>query len=125
MLASLTELGAAGSILLGLLTPIGAAMTAGAMAVAGGASQLKAGAFWNAAGGGEYPFVLACLAVALSGLGPGAWSIDAILGTPWVDPPVGTSALTMTAVVIVAGIAALPPLVRSRATLRGRRSSEG
>lgn len=77
--AGLAELAAAALLLLGLLTPLGALLAAGTMAVAGVTMQLNSGRFWNVAGGGEYPYVLAAAAAALGFTGAGAYSLDAQL----------------------------------------------
>ncbi|MFI7743783.1 DoxX family membrane protein [Kocuria rhizosphaericola] len=90
-MASITEALAAISLLLGLLTPLGAAAAAGTMTVAGATSQLSAGSFWNARKGGEYPYVLAVAALVLAFTGAGAWSVDAWLGgvSPALAPFLG------------------------------------
>lgn len=108
LMASVAELSAAVLLALGLLTPLGALMAAGTMLVAGVTMHLASRQLWNVAGGGEYPYVLAALAVALAFTGPGAYSLDATLGgaifelahTPpaWVGP----------AVALIAVVAALP-----------------
>lgn len=107
LMASITEALAAVSLLLGLLTPLGAAAAAGTMAVAGATSQLSAGSFWNAQKGGEYPYVLAVAAIVLAFTGAGAWSADAWLGgaLPQLTPFLGGTAVGV-AVVLVAGTAA-------------------
>ena len=77
--AGLAELLAAGLLLFGFLTPLGALVAAGTMAVAGATMQLNSGKFFNLGGGGEYPYVLAALAVALGFTGAGAYSLDALI----------------------------------------------
>lgn len=105
--AALCEMLAAISILLGLLTPLGAAVGAGTLLVAGTSQTARAGKLWNAMGGGEYPLVLAVVAVVLGFTGAGAWSVDrALFGTF----PNYTGWL----VVIVAVVAAIPPSLGSR-----------
>jgi putative oxidoreductase len=40
----------------------------------------SANGLWSENGGYEYPLVLATVAVAVAATGPGAWSVDALLG---------------------------------------------
>jgi putative oxidoreductase len=68
-------------LVLGLGTPLGAAIAAATMLVAGVAMTTKAGYSWNSAGGGEYPLVLAMLTAALAFTGAGAWSLNTFSGT--------------------------------------------
>lgn len=77
--AGVSELLAAGLLLFGFLTPLGALVAAGTMAVAGATMQLNSGNFFNLGGGGEYPYVLAAVAAALGFTGAGAYSVDALL----------------------------------------------
>jgi len=78
-LAGLTETGGGVLLALGLLTPLGAALVASVMLVATITVHLKNG-FFAAGGGYEYNLVLAAAAVSLAFSGPGALSIDALLG---------------------------------------------
>lgn len=79
LLAGLSELAGAMLLALGLLTPLGVLMGVGTMAVAALSLFIKSGAFWNLAGGGEYPAVLAAMALVLGFSGAGAYSVDAVL----------------------------------------------
>lgn len=82
--AGLSELTAALLLLLGLFTPVGALLAAGTMVVAGVTLQLNSGKFWNIAGGGEYPYVLAAAAAVLGFTGAGAYALDAqFSGAAW------------------------------------------
>ncbi|WIY07602.1 DoxX family protein [Amycolatopsis mongoliensis] len=112
--AVLCELVAAVLLAVGLATPLGAAVGAGTMLVAAVATNLKAGARWNTAGGGEYPLVLAVVVVALGFTGPGRWSVDAVLGVPSAagDVRIGL------AVVVVAALAASVPILRTTRAVR-------
>ena len=93
--------------------PLGTAIAAGTMLVAGVSMQRTAGTFWNAGGGGEYPFYLALTALVLGLTGPGTASIDSLIDAPWHD----TSGLTVGVIAgAVAVLAALPPLIRGRAS---------
>ncbi|WP_283133903.1 DoxX family protein [Rhizohabitans arisaemae] len=100
ILAAVCELTAGTLFLLGLFTPLAAAVAGGTMLVAGLSMIAKAGVFWNVLGGGEYPFVLAMLCIALGLSGPGAWSLDAVLFNPW--PPAAGIAAAVLAVVSAA-----------------------
>lgn len=108
LMASTTEALAGISLLLGALTPLGAAAAAGTMAVAGATSQLSAGSFWNAQKGGEYPYVLAVAALVLAFTSAGAWSVDAWLGgaAPGLAPFLGGTG-TGVAAFLLATVAAL------------------
>jgi putative oxidoreductase len=116
-LAAACELTGSLLVAIGLATPLGAAMLAGTMVVAGGASTLSKGTVWNAAGGGEYPLVLAAFALTLGFTGPGRWSLDSAVGAPWL-PKSNAAALVIGAiVVVVAALAAGAALMRTRANL--------
>ncbi|WP_147915454.1 DoxX family protein [Ruania zhangjianzhongii] len=108
LVASASELSAATLLTLGLLTPLGALAAAGTMTVAGLTMQLAAGKFWNVAGGGEYPYLIAVVAVALGITGPGGYSLDAAIGGPLfgfaADPPAWVGAV----IVVSAAAAAVP-----------------
>lgn len=106
------ELTAALLLGLGLATPLGAAIAAGTMTVAGAAMSLLNRAFWNSAGGGEYPFVLAAAALCLGFTGPGAYSADAALALWPADAIPG--ALAGPVVVVIAVVAAVPPVLATR-----------
>jgi putative oxidoreductase len=118
LLAAACELLAAVLLVLGLVTPVGAAIAAGTMLVAGGAMSAKAGSRWNTAGGGEYPLVLALLAVCVAFTGAGSWSADALLGIPWMAVRGWEGVLIGLAAAGVAILAALGPLARTRRVLR-------
>ena len=79
--ASLTEIGAGVLLVLGLLTPVGAAGVVGVMLVAWITNHLKNGFFIFRPGEGwEYVMTLTLVAVAVGTLGPGQWSIDGHVG---------------------------------------------
>jgi putative oxidoreductase len=118
-LASACELAAALLLGAGLATPVGAAIAAGTMLVAGASLCVHSGKFWNAAGGGEYPFVLAVVAASLGFTGAGRFSVDALLDAPWQYQAGSASVLTGSAAVGVAVCAAVVPVLRARRALRG------
>lgn len=72
---------AAGGLLLaaGLINPLGVAAIVGVMAAAIGFVHLPRG-FFAQRGGFEYPLILAVSAVTLGLTGPGAWSVDHLIG---------------------------------------------
>ena len=122
-LAAACEVSAAALLTLGLITPLGAAILAGTMTVAGGSQTIAKGTVWNALGGGEYPLVLATFAIVLGFAGPGRWSIDDAIGAPWVNHS-GTAAVTGLIVLVVAALAAGAALLRTRSLLRPAAAAE-
>jgi putative oxidoreductase len=81
-LAGLAEFGGGLLLVLGLLTPLGAAAIIGTMTVA--VLTVHAPKGWqNTEGGYEYNVVLAVAAFALAAASPGAWSFDHALGFDW------------------------------------------
>lgn len=80
-LASLTEIGAGVLLIVGLLTPFGAAGVVGVMTVAWAINHRGNGFFIFRPGEGwEYVATLAACGVALGALGAGRWSLDEALG---------------------------------------------
>ncbi|MDQ1705866.1 MAG: putative oxidoreductase [Frankiaceae bacterium] len=80
LLATLTELGVAPLLALGLLTPLAAAGVLGVMVVALIANHLKNGYFIFRPGEGyEYVLFITLTALALGALGGGGWSLDRLL----------------------------------------------
>lgn len=108
-LAGTCEMVAAVLLLLGLLFPLGAAVGIGTMIVAGASLNRFKSTFWNAAGGGEYPIFIALVISSLAFFGPGAVSVDARLDLPLADRPM----LVGAAAVLLALVAAVPPLARA------------
>lgn len=109
------ELGAAISLILGVAAPLGAALAASTMLVAGVSLTLTTKKLWLASGGGEYPLVLAVLAVVIGFTGPGRYSVDWLVE---LDQLVGDSKqLIGTVVVVVALVGAVPPSLSTRNAL--------
>jgi putative oxidoreductase len=80
LLATMTELGVAPLLALGLLTPLAAAGVVGVMLVALLANHLKNGFFIFRPGEGyEYVLFITLTALALGALGGGEWSIDHVI----------------------------------------------
>jgi putative oxidoreductase len=118
VLASICELTAAAMLLLGLATPLGAAVAMGTMLVAGAAMTAKAGTPWNSASGGEYPLVLAALAGGIAFTGAGSWSIDELWNLPWAEFTGSSAAALGVAAVGLAVLASLGPIARTRPAQR-------
>ena len=80
LLATLTELGVAPLLFLGLATPLAAAGVLGVMLVALVANHLKNGYFIFRPGEGyEYVLFITFAALAMGALGAGSWSLDNVL----------------------------------------------
>jgi putative oxidoreductase len=124
LLASGCELTCASSVGFGLVTFGGAAVGVGVMLVAGGSMTLRAGRIWASAGGGEYPLVLAVLFVVIGFTGPGRYSLDNAFGAPWYGGVHVASYWIGIGVLVVSVVGALPPLTKSRSTLRSRAELE-
>jgi putative oxidoreductase len=79
MMAGLVEAGGGLLLVLGFLTPVAAAAVLAVMLVAGVSVHVKQG-FFIMSGGYEYTLVLGVAGLALAFTGPGALSLDALLG---------------------------------------------
>lgn len=90
-LAGLIETGAGLLLALGLLTPLAAAGIVAVMLTAG--LSVHRTSFFLTNGGYEYTLVLGAAAAAVAFTGPGAWSLDALLGLPGGSVPIGAAAL--------------------------------
>ena len=85
-LASLTELVCGPLLILGLLTPLGAAGVVGVMMVAFLTNHRPNGFFIFRPGEGyEYVLNLGIAGLALGGLGAGRWSLDHAIGWDWTS----------------------------------------
>ncbi|WP_028922772.1 DoxX family protein [Pseudonocardia acaciae] len=79
VVAGLTEVGAGLGLAAGLLTPLAAAGVIGVMANAAVSAHGRAG-LWAQHGGYEYPLVVASVAAGVALHGPGAFSVDGVVG---------------------------------------------
>ena len=96
LMAGLVELGGGLLLTLGFLTPLGAALLASVMLVAAMTVHVKNG-FFAAAGGYELNLVLGVAAVTVAFTGPGALSLDALLGLDWSGIAWGIGAIVVAA----------------------------
>jgi putative oxidoreductase len=78
-LSAAAELAGGAFVLLGLFTSLGALLITGVMAVAIATVHIKKG-FWNHNGGFEYNLTIIAAVIALASTGPGAYTIEALLG---------------------------------------------
>ena len=79
ILAGAAETGGGSLLLLGFLTPLGAAAVIGMMLNATVAVHARNG-LWNSNGGFEFPLTNAAVAAALAFVGPGRYSVDRAMG---------------------------------------------
>ena len=77
--SAVVEIGAGGALIAGLATPLAAAAVVGTMAVAARTVHVPNG-FFITGEGYEYVLNLSTASVALAALGPGALSVDRLLG---------------------------------------------
>jgi putative oxidoreductase len=93
--AGVAEVGGGALLALGLATPVASAAAGGALVVA--ASFHHPNGFFFADGGYEFPATLALTALALGISGPGAFSLDELLGRRWDRPWMRVAALVLVA----------------------------
>jgi putative oxidoreductase len=106
--ASVTELGAGVLLILGLLTPLGAAGVTGTMLVAWITNHLKNGFFIFSPGEGyEYVMTLTFAGLVLATVGAGEWSLDnKLFDRGWIEIA-GVTGLVIWLVAGVGGAALL------------------
>lgn len=107
--AGLSELGAGALLVLGLATPVAGAAVIGTLLVAGSTHAAKG--VWGQNGGYELPLVYGVVGAALALTGPGAYSIDTLLGLQ-ATLPISLAAIVLG---LVSGAVVV---VRAKATLR-------
>lgn len=106
--AGAAEAGGGAALALGLATPFASAALIGTMLTAIHRVHLKNGP-WLTNQGYEYNLILICAAAVLAEIGPGAISVDHLLGTERSGPGWGIAALAMGA----AGAAAVHQIAQS------------
>jgi putative oxidoreductase len=92
--AGLAEVGAGLLLALGLLTPVAAAVALSVMVVAGVSAHAGKG-FFAHNGGYEYTLILGIAALSIAFTGPGALSVDALLGVRDAGAGWGLAALVV------------------------------
>lgn len=117
IVAGASELTAGTLLLIGIATPLGAAIAVGTMVVAAVAVTTFSHSPWNEFGGGEYAWVLGGLALGLAFTGAGEYSVDALIDAPWATASEGESALIGLGAVALAAATALGPVTRTRRLL--------
>lgn len=85
LMSGTVELGVGVALVLGLLTPLACAALIGTMVVAGWTAHRPNG-FFIFRDGYEYVLVVAVAAVALATIGPGTFSVDALVGLADYSP---------------------------------------
>jgi putative oxidoreductase len=93
----LAEFGGGALLILGLLTPLGAAAVAGVMFVAIATVHWRNG-FFNTGGGYELNLLIVATAIGLAMTGPGTISIDDVAGWTFAGPEWGLAALGISVV---------------------------
>ncbi len=92
LMAGVVEIGGGLLLALGLLTPLAATTVLAVMLVAAVSAHVKQG-FFITSGGYEYTLVLGAAGLAFAFTGPGAISLDALLGWTMSGVQVGLAAL--------------------------------
>lgn len=104
----LAEFGGGALLVLGLLTPLGAAAVAGVMFAAIATVHWRNG-FFNASGGYEFNLLIAVTAIALAITGPGEISFDHLAGWTLAGPEWGLAALAISAAAAASVLAMRKP----------------
>ena len=100
-MAAISEFGGGLLLALGFLSPLGSLGIIAAMIVAIVKAHLPKG-LWNSKGGYEFPLLIIAAAFALGLAGPGAFSLDRILGIALPEP----MAFIIGLVLVIAGVIA-------------------
>jgi putative oxidoreductase len=102
LMGGLGEFGGGLLLALGLLSPLGSLAIIGAMAMAIALAHWSKG-FWGTKGGYEFPLVLLGASAVLGLTGPGAYSLDALLGIA-LPPLLFWAGLVVVAAIVAYGL---------------------
>lgn len=122
-LAGASEFGSGLSLALGLGTPLGAVSLFGPMLMAWDKAH-RGKPIWVASGGPEVPILFMAIATALGTVGPGRYSLDALLGIKTPTLLVAATALGVAAGVAV-GVVAEPEPESAQPTTEDALAAEG
>jgi putative oxidoreductase len=119
--AGLGELVGGGLFALGLVTPLGAALIIAIMVAAIAIVHWRSG-LWATNGGFEYNLVLIAVALAVTSIGAGKWSLDSALGLHVAGVNWAVGALVAGGVVGIVELAARRPGPRGTADAKPARA---
>jgi putative oxidoreductase len=124
IVAGACEAGAGAMLVLGLLTPLAAAIIIGVMINASLAVHADKG-LWNSNGGYELPLALAAAAACLAFVGPGSVSADRLIGGPFTGYLYGAAAVALGVIVgtIVHSMRREEPAAEEEHTQQPRRAA--
>lgn len=117
-----SEFGGGILLVLGLLTPFGAAAVTGVMVGAIVLVHLDNG-FFNTGGGLEFPLLLGTTALAVAFTGPGSFSLDAAMDLGLSGPAWGLAAAALATIGSLAMLASRSPKVSAEEEVTSERSA--